>query len=353
MTTSERILAYSAPDSARFGFHVVRGYAPDADPDRLWKAIVDANADLAIIRTPTTLAHRMSKLGAFGAEVIHADTLVYYAAELRNLDLVAPANTRVSIATASTVDMAELSAVVASVFRDYRNHYHSNPVLDAEKVLAGYCEWAIRHLGDPSNKITWLARHEGRIVGFLCCSHDVAASTGEFVLNGVLPEFARNGIYSSLVRIALQWFHENGFARVRVSTQIGNLAVQKVWRREGFAMVEAYDTFHVNAFLHAPDVEHCAAYSFSIEPTAPPYTSSSVTDLIDWTSRRAVLDAPRLRVRSLRVASFEDAFALQTAAHREYKLIPSANSSGAMKAVGILRDGEGRPLYAAYIDLSP
>jgi acyl dehydratase len=38
---------------------------------------------------------------------------------------------------------------------------------------------------------------------------------------------------------------------MKVSTQVWNLAVQKVWSREGFVLTQAFDTYHVNALLGA------------------------------------------------------------------------------------------------------
>jgi hypothetical protein len=45
---------------------------------------------------------------------------------------------------------------------------------------------------------------------------------------------------------------------MRVSTQVSNFAVQKVWTRSGFSLVDAYMTVHINALLDARGV-HSAA----------------------------------------------------------------------------------------------
>jgi ribosomal protein S18 acetylase RimI-like enzyme len=87
------------------------------------------------------------------------------------------------------------------------------------------------------------------LIGFMCCSFNTERGEAEIVLNGVSPEHARKGIYSDLLKLAKHHFAGMGLERIRVSTQIGNYAVQRAWVREGFRLVEAFDTWHINAFL--------------------------------------------------------------------------------------------------------
>jgi len=43
---------------------------------------------------------------------------------------------------------------------------------------------------------------------------------------------------------ALRWFEARGRSRMLISTQITNVAVQKVWIRLGFEPSKSYYTFH-------------------------------------------------------------------------------------------------------------
>ena len=68
---------------------------------------------------------------------------------------------------------------------------------------------------------------------------------GEGVLFGVHPSFEGRGIYWSFMVYAMNWCRNRGAARIVVSTQITNTAVQKVWARLGFEVVRSFYTFHL------------------------------------------------------------------------------------------------------------
>ena len=61
---------------------------------------------------------------------------------------------------------------------------------------------------------------------------------------GVAPEAQGRGIYRSLMIGAMLWFRTRGTARMVVSTQVTNAAVQKVWTRLGFEPWKSNYTFH-------------------------------------------------------------------------------------------------------------
>jgi len=150
---------------------------------------------------------------------------------------------------ARLTDSQELIDLVFRAFATYENHYHANPAFSHADILAGYGEWAAAHLYGVEQYRAWVATGPDGLTGFMCCSLNAEKSEAEIVLNGVSPEHARKGIYSDLLRIAKKHFASMGLERIRVSTQVGNYTVQRAWVREGFCMVEAFDTWHVNAFL--------------------------------------------------------------------------------------------------------
>jgi hypothetical protein len=53
-----------------------------------------------------------------------------------------------------------------------------------------------------------------------------------------------NGLYDALVKGALADCRVHGEQCVKVSTQLANLAPQKVWVRSGFELEQAHYTFH-------------------------------------------------------------------------------------------------------------
>ena len=66
------------------------------------------------------------------------------------------------------------------------------------------------------------------------------------MLNGILPSFSGRGIYTDFIRYILNVFKEMGLKEMKISTQIQNCSVQKVWAREQFYLKESFVTIHIN-----------------------------------------------------------------------------------------------------------
>lgn len=242
-------LQQSPLDSARFGLRVFRGHGDELDDRLFFQALVSQEVDVAIVRTPAGTGG-WTRLSRFGLPPIHADTLVYYAVDLRNYQPNTLRNSELVFAEATAADGDALGELVRTTFDGYLSHYHANPIFDPARILAGYMEWSTGYIANSTpGRVTWVARRGGVIVAFACCSFDELANSCEGVLYGVHPAHVGGGLYGDLIRHTQSIFRERGFATMEVSTQIWNYAVQKVWAREGFALVRAYDTWHVNAML--------------------------------------------------------------------------------------------------------
>jgi ribosomal protein S18 acetylase RimI-like enzyme len=247
--TEPTLLKRSPLDSQRFGLEIYRGHIRPMDVAFLWDDIAQSGLDIGIFRLP---AHAISAMKAYTgprSQLIHADTLVYYEANLDKTQAAVLRNTPSMYREANWADQTELIDLVFRAFANYENHYHANPAFSHTDVLAGYGEWAVSHLNDVKQCRTWVATDPDGLIGFMCCSFNTEKGEAEIVLNGVSPEHARKGVYSDLLNLAKQHFAGMGLERIRVSTQIGNYAVQRAWTNEGFRLVEAFDTWHVNAFL--------------------------------------------------------------------------------------------------------
>lgn len=252
--SSQARLTFSRPDSERFGLRVYRGHLGSVDERALFGEIVAGAMDIAIVRTPAGKGAALHRLGRYGLHPLHADTLVYYHVQLADYTPKPLRNDDLDFAEALPADAAELEALVACTFNSYVSHYHANPILDRAQIVAGYAEWASGYLSrNSSDKMAWVARRNGTIVAFACCGHDDARENCEGVLYGVHPDNAGGGLYGDLIRFTQARYRERGYRTMKVSTQIWNLAVQKVWNREGFVLTHAYDTFHINALLSTGD----------------------------------------------------------------------------------------------------
>ena len=242
------ILAPAPLESQRFGMKVFRGTADRLDSRALRSFLLQESADLAILRTPGDGQEAAAAFERAGFPFLHADVLVYYDMDLRASDPKPLRNADLEFIPCGPSQAEDLADLVKLIFAEYRNHNMANPFLPHQQVLQGFQEWAVDYgRKADANRCAWLVRRDGRWVAFATCGMDGAVCEG--VLYGVHPDHAGGGLYSDLIRFTQAHFKGLGFERMKVSTQIHNLAVQKVWAREGFALSQCLHTWHVNPML--------------------------------------------------------------------------------------------------------
>jgi len=250
MTSTINPMLRSDVESRRFGLEVYRGtFAENFSVSEILAQVFHDRVDVAILRVPCT---KVGETGAFeqrGIPTITADTLVYYGVDLASRDPTPIRNLDLEFEPLSGIDLGVLDDIVARSFAGYTNHYSANPLL-AHGLLPGYQEWA-RSFAESGGgeRFGWVAKRGDRCLGFIACSQN--GSGVEIMLNGVVPEAGGSGVYSDLVRFTQRFFKDAGHYTMKVSTQVQNFAVQKVWSREGFVMREAFATVHLNALLSA------------------------------------------------------------------------------------------------------
>ncbi|HJW09835.1 MAG TPA: bifunctional GNAT family N-acetyltransferase/hotdog fold thioesterase [Holophagaceae bacterium] len=227
---------------------VFRGTLEAVDGKALRAFLLKEEADVAIIRTPGDGQGVAAQFERAGFPFLHADVLVYYETDLQSLAPKAIRNTDLEFVLCDEVLQPALAELVKTIFSGYRNHYNANPFLPEAKILAGFQEWAVDY-GKPGvpGRCAWLVRRGGTWVAFATCSE--SGDTCEGVLYGVHPDHAGGGLYSDLIRFTQAHFKMRGFKLMKVSTQVHNLAVQKVWGREGFSLSQCLHTWHVNPML--------------------------------------------------------------------------------------------------------
>ncbi|MDI1254209.1 bifunctional GNAT family N-acetyltransferase/hotdog fold thioesterase [Thermomonas sp.] len=368
-------LRHSALESERFGLRISRAEMDDLEEKRLVGQIIADSVDVAIIRLPAGLRTASSRLSRHGLPTLHADTLVYYTLDLGTHVPRALRNQDLAFSIATITDAAELQALVETTFVGYTSHYHANPNFPAERILAGYLEWAGGYIDTSStDRITWVARRHGAIVAFACCKFNEHASTCEGVLYGVHPAHAGGGLYGDLIRHTQSEFKARGFGKMEVSTQVWNYAVQKVWAREGFVLARALDTFHVNAMLSAADriVEREVLFSNDqVERFALASGDTNPLHLDDAKARAAGFEG-RITHGMLAGAELSRIFGTEVPgagtlylranmtflrpvlagqAHRLRILYRSSPGSRTTQAVATITDAHGRACVLAYNDL--
>lgn len=232
-------------ESRRFGRRVERFKFTTVDRDAV-RAIRDAAPDLAIVRIDAAHVDQLHRLAMFGAVPIVADTLVYYGCDLTKADP-RPLRNDLRFRRATPDDRPLLEELVGTVFAQYKNHYNANPTLDIADIRAGYNEWGVSFIDGAFESEAWLAYEGDAIAGFANC--DTHGDTYRGVLYGVHPDFAGRGVYGDLIAYTMAHAKRTGLARMEVSTQIDNLAVQRSWVSQGMTLDEAVNTVHLNLFL--------------------------------------------------------------------------------------------------------
>lgn len=168
------------------------------------------------------------------------DTLLYYT---RRVDQTWPKPMH-HVRPATADDAEQVKEVAAGAFRGYGGHYHADPRLDPALCDDIYIDWAYRSCRVEGVADAVLVVEDGEAVrGFLTLRMNSPAE-GEVPLYGVLPTAQGHGLGRSLIIGALESCEARGAERLIISTQLTNLASQKVWLRLGFEPAHAYYTFH-------------------------------------------------------------------------------------------------------------
>jgi len=234
---------YSEIESRRFGKEIFRGNMDVLEIATLEKFYEHNDPDVLIVRIPVAEQHKMHQLNSLNKEIINADTLVYYHVGLDTTVHNPIRNEGLVFVSASSEHKSVFEQLVPKIFNNYTNHYFSNPVLDKQKITEGYTEWAINAIDAPGS-FPVLAYVDNVPVAFITCSYN--DNSAEIILNGVLPGYEGRGIYTDLIRYVKKHFSGMNIPLLKVSTQIQNFAVQKVWNKEGFILNEAFVTIHLN-----------------------------------------------------------------------------------------------------------
>lgn len=199
------------------------------------------NAELLIVRIKTEHLTFAQHLENENFRLM--DTLVYYKFDLKKKER--PKNTgKIPLRKAQPNEADKVREIAVQTFAGYYGHYHADPRLDPDKCDEVYVDWAYQSCVDKEVADKVLVPYiDDEIVGFATLRLNTQEE-GEGVLFGVSPKAQRMGIYRSMILQGLEWCQEQQRTSMVVSTQVNNIAVQKVWSRVGFEAYKSYYTFH-------------------------------------------------------------------------------------------------------------
>jgi GNAT superfamily N-acetyltransferase len=234
-------VAFSDVDSERFGVRVARAHVVRESLPQVLDFCAAEQINLLIARCATKELRIAQEMEALGFLLM--DTLVYY-----SFDLVKRAipedSPRAKVREFMPDDTSQIETVAATAFQGYFGHYHADTLLDPKKCDEGYVSWAVRSC--TSKQVAsevLIAELDNKVVGFLTLRLN-GPEEGEGILFGVTPDAQGIGVGCSLITEALEWCKGQQAKRMVISTQITNVAVQRVWCKVGFEPAHSFYTFH-------------------------------------------------------------------------------------------------------------
>jgi GNAT superfamily N-acetyltransferase len=240
------MIALSALDEARFGIRTakVSGLTEASLPEVLQFCEREAVRFL-IARCPASdlpLVHQLERNG-----FLLMDTLVYYRhtnlADTPATDDPADGPNDIVIRPVQGGEETLVRSLAEQAFHGYQGHYHADPRLNPRHCDEAYSDWAVRCCtSQEAADEVLVAESLHGLVGLITLKMRV--DEGEGLLLCVASHAHRRGIARQLVIRAMEWSLSQGAKQFVISTQITNVAVQKVWARAGLEATQFVYTFH-------------------------------------------------------------------------------------------------------------
>lgn len=235
-------ISHSPLDEARFGIKTAKASHISLESISAIESYCQENAvKFCIARVTADALDVVQGMEATGFRLM--DTLVYYAFKFGKKALLNDDSGH-RIRPIQPRDIGQVKVIAEASFQGYYGHYHADPRLNKADCDAVYTSWAVNSASskDFADEVLVVEGGEG-LNGFATLRMNDPLE-GEGVLFGVAPQAQGQGIYRTMMIGGMHWVHSKGAERMVVSTQLTNIAVQKVWARLGFEMDRAYYTFH-------------------------------------------------------------------------------------------------------------
>lgn len=237
------MISLSDLDTERWGVLTARSSISSVDElSEAAQFCLSNHVGFLITRCSTSRLDLAQSMERRGFEIM--DTLVYYTRNLSKTPIPEDGG-ELPIRPIARGEEDSVARVAAASFKGYFGHYHADARLDRGKCDEAYTSWAVRSCvsREVADEVLVATTEGGEIAGFATLRLN-SAEEGEGVLFAVSPEVQGKGVYRSFMIAGMHWSTSKGATRMAVSTQITNIAVQKVWTRVGFEPSHSYFTFH-------------------------------------------------------------------------------------------------------------
>jgi hypothetical protein len=199
----------------------------------------------------------IARVDAAHLPVVHAlevgggrlcDTLVHYrlsALHAKPAAADADADTdAVRLREAAPGDAQRLLAITREAFTGYHGHYHADPRLPAARADEVYVSWCAMFVEGRAPRASILvAEDDTGVCGFLTLQENEREM--QLVLSALTRRAEGRGVYRRLIEGGVARGVAAGKRMIVTSTQITNLAVQRIWTRQGFHLYNVEYTLHL------------------------------------------------------------------------------------------------------------
>jgi GNAT superfamily N-acetyltransferase len=242
MSAPAPMVGLSQLDEERFGVRTAKAKLNSAeDLADLMEFCRGQRVTLAIARAPVGQVRLAQALEDRGFRLM--DVLGYYLCGLRPPPRL-EGSSDMQVRPVRTGEEDAVRELARRAFHDYLDHYHADPRLPPDQCDEVYASWAFRActLKEVAD-IVLVAESEGRPAGFGAIKR-LPGKQMDGVLYGVAPEARGRGTFRALMVHSLREAAQAGAEEMVYSTQLANLAAQKVLVRLGFELRQAVWTFH-------------------------------------------------------------------------------------------------------------
>jgi len=133
----------------------------------------------------------------------------------------------------NSMALAQIPCLVEASFFDYRNHHWEDALLRPHLDLGvSYAEWAVNELM-AGGADAYVLRLDSEAGCFLV-DQGMPGGGRRILLAATLPSFRNRGCYTEMLKKYLLAKFVEGHGRVRITTQVSNVRVQRRWASLGF-----------------------------------------------------------------------------------------------------------------------
>ncbi|WP_145493466.1 dTDP-4-amino-4,6-dideoxy-D-galactose acyltransferase [Yersinia aleksiciae] len=183
-------------------------------------------------KVPTHRLDLIDSLGQLGFKLVEGEVDLSLAVDINTgigtENAIPEADDKSRVATVADIPL--LRSVAASTFALSRFRAPWYDPQDSGRFYALWAEKAV--LGTFDHQCLLVMNSLGQPAGFVTL-RDLQDGSARIGLLGVFPDSQGKGIGTSLMLAAKQWCHRHGLPRLRVATQMSNIAALRLYIRSG------------------------------------------------------------------------------------------------------------------------